>query len=248
MAYGFIGAGRITKAIVEGLDGGAEVFLSPRGRQVGQELADRFPNVTVCPTNQAVADAASVVVLAVGASITRDVLADLRFRPDHVVLCAVAGVSLTKLQDWTAPAAHVVRTIPMPQAAHRQSRTALFPDHAAARELFEPLGGVIVAADEPMFDALTTATTTFAAHLDYLTTITGWLTAHGVAPDTAETYVRHLYAQVGQSLATESLTDLAGEHTTPGGLNEQLLTDLRHHGVPDTVRRALDAIHARLGG
>ena len=44
-AYGFVGAGAITAAIVEGLHAGSAnppaVFLSPRGRSVGRELAGR---------------------------------------------------------------------------------------------------------------------------------------------------------------------------------------------------------------
>ncbi|MEV0070216.1 hypothetical protein [Amycolatopsis sp. NPDC050768] len=56
----------------------------------------------------------------------------------------------------------------------------------------------------------------------------------------------HLFAQLGESLGTESLTELTGKHITPGGINEQLKTALRHDGVPDSVRRALDAVLARL--
>lgn len=114
----------------------------------------------------------------------REVVAELDFRPDHVVLSAVAGVALSTLREWTAPAAHVVRTIPLPQAARRQSLTALFPDHPIARDLFEPLGGVVVPPDEPTLDAFGAAT--FAAHLDYLTTIAGWLAGHGVEPGAAD--------------------------------------------------------------
>ncbi|WP_432844656.1 NAD(P)-binding domain-containing protein [Amycolatopsis sp. CA-161197] len=246
-AYGFVGAGEITAAIVEGLGAdGPAVFLSPRGRQAGQELAARFPNVRVCETNQDVLDAASVIVLAVRPAVAREVVAELEFRPDHVVLSAVAGVPLATLREWTAPAAHVVRTIPLPQAARRQSRTALFPDHPAARDLFEPLGGVVVPPDEPTLDAFSAATATFAAHLDYLATIAGWLAAHGVEPGAADAYVTHLFAQLGQSLGTASLTELTAKHTTPGGINEQLMTALRHDDVPGSVRHALDAVLARL--
>ncbi|MEU4671371.1 hypothetical protein AB0F91_26175 [Amycolatopsis sp. NPDC023774] len=56
----------------------------------------------------------------------------------------------------------------------------------------------------------------------------------------------HLFAQLGQSPGTALLTELTAKHTTLGGINEQLMTALRHGGVPGSVRHALDAVLARL--
>ncbi|MFI5606660.1 NAD(P)-binding domain-containing protein [Amycolatopsis sp. NPDC051903] len=252
MRYGFIGAGEITAAIVTGLSDGVaeppEVFLSPRGRTVGRELAQRFPNVRVCAGNQDVLGNATAIVLAVRPAVAREVVGELRFRPGHTVLSALAGIPLAALREWTAPARTVVRTIPLPQAERRQSLTALYPDDPVARELYEQVGGVVVPGDEAMLDAFSAATATFAAHLDYLATIAGWLAEHGVAPEQADGFVTHVFAQLGQSLGTDSLAALTGKHTTPGGINEQLKTDLREAGVPGAVRHALDGVLARLRG
>ncbi|SFQ54930.1 pyrroline-5-carboxylate reductase [Amycolatopsis arida] len=250
--YGFVGTGEITAAIVEGLstrgDEAPAVFLSPRGRAVGRELADRFPNVRVCGSNQEVLESATSIVLAVRAPLAREVLAELSFRPEHVLLSAVAGVRRERLLDWAAPTGRVVRTIPLPQAARGQSLTVMYPDDAAARELFDRVGGVLVPDEEETLEAFSAATATFAAHLDYLGTIASWLADHGVDHDAATAYVAHVFGQLGQSLSrhTGSLATLAGKHTTPGGINEQLMSDLRRDGVPGAVRRALDRILVRL--
>jgi pyrroline-5-carboxylate reductase len=252
MRYGFVGAGALTAAIVAGLSSGVaeppEVLLSPRGR--GAELAGRFPNVRVCGGNQDVVDAVSVVVLAVRPPDGRAVLDDLTFRPGHVVISALAGVGLASLREWAAPAGAVVRAIPLPQAARARSLTAMYPDDAAARELFEKVGGVLVPGEEATLDAFSAATATFAAHLDYLTTIAAWMGDHGVDDAAASAYVAHIFGQLGESLLrhTGSLAALAEEHLTPGGINEQVLADLRDDGVPGTVRRALDRVLARLRG
>ncbi len=249
-AYGFVGTGALTAAIVEGL-GVADppaVFLSPRGRSVGLELAGRFPNVRVCGSNQEVLDNAPVIVLAVRPQIARDVLAELSFRPEHVVLSAMAGVRLEQLHDWAAPAGDVVRAIPLPAAARGQSLTAMYPDNAVARELFGRVGGLVVPGEEKTLDAFSAATATFAAHLDYLSTIADWLAGHGVEHDAATAYTAHIFGQLGRSLSqrTDSLTALTEEHMTPGGINQQFMTDLRQDGVPDVVRRALDRVLTRL--
>lgn len=251
-AYGFVGAGEITAAIVHGLSadvaGPPAIYLSPRGRTVGRELADRFANVHVCDSNQEVLQNATGVVLAVRPAQARDVLADLSFHREQVLISVLAGVPRSDLRAWSAPAGQVVRVIPLPHAARRQSRTVLYPDNAVARELFDRVGDVLVAADEPGLDAFSAVTATFAAHLDYLNTITNWLTEHGVDHGIATAYTMHIFGQLGQSLldSPESLTALAAKYTTPGGINEQLMTDLRRDGMPDAVRHALDRIRDRL--
>ncbi|MGW4128657.1 MULTISPECIES: NAD(P)-binding domain-containing protein [Amycolatopsis] len=252
MDYGFIGAGEITAAIVEGLSKDVtdppRIFLSPRSRSVGQELSARFANVEVRDSNQAVVDSASTIILAVRPPIAEEVLRDLTFRPEHVLISALAGVPLDRLRDWAAPAREVVRSIPLPPAARRQSLTAMYPDNPEARALFDSIGGSVVPAAEKDLDIFSGATATFAAHLDYLGTIAAWMTDQGIDDTTATAFTSHIFGQLGQSLAEQngSLETLTGKHMTPGGLNEQFLTDLRTNGVPDTVREALDGILTRL--
>jgi pyrroline-5-carboxylate reductase len=251
-AYGFVGAGEITAAIVEGLSaevaGPPAVFLSPRGRTVGRELASRFPNVRVCDSNQDVLSNATSIVLAIRPQVARAVVEDLSLRPDHVVISAMAGVRLQRLRVWAAPAGQIVRAIPLPQAARKQSVTVVYPDNVVARELFTRVGGILVPGDETMLEAFSAATATFAAHLDYLTTIANWLADHGVDSVAATAYTTHIFGQLGQELAqgADALAALTDKHTTPGGINQQFMTDLRREGGPDMVRRALDQILARL--
>ncbi|MCE7007608.1 NAD(P)-binding domain-containing protein [Kibdelosporangium philippinense] len=257
--YGFIGTGAITAAIVEGVSAPTSpaivqglsapaIFLSPRSRTVSQDLASRFPNVQICDTNQDVLESATAIVLAVRPQIARDVLADLTFHPEHIVISAMAGVSLAQLSEWTAPAKQLIRVIPLPSAASGDSLTVMYPDNPTARELFNRVGGLVTPTDETALEVFSAATATFAAHLDYLATITAWLANHGVDEHDATAYTRHIFGQLGQSLLhrTDSFAVLTNEHMTPGGINEQVLTDLRRNGVPDLVRRALDEVLTRL--
>lgn len=250
--YGFVGAGAITAAIVEGLHAAGTdppaVLLSPRSRSVGHELVSRFPRVQVCDSNQAVLDNATSIVMAVRPQIARAVFDELSFRPEHVVISAIAGVRLAQAQAWAAPAGDIVRVIPLPSAERARSLTAMYPDHAVARDLFGRVGNVLVPNDEPTLEAISAATATFAAHLDYLSTIADWLADRGLDHGAATAYIKHTFGELGESLLkrTDSLATLTAKHMTPGGLNEQLLADLRRDGVPDVVRRALDRVLARL--
>jgi pyrroline-5-carboxylate reductase len=252
-SHGFVGAGAITAAIVAGLHvvdaaDPPTVYLSPRGRRVGRDLASRFPNVRVCRSNQEVLEHATSIVVAVRPQQARAVFEELSFRPQHVVMSVVAGVPLARLHDWAAPAGRLVRAIPLPSAARARSLTAMYPDDTVARELFGRVGGILVPSEEPTLEALSAATATIAAHLDYLKTIADWLADHGLDPAAATAYTSHIFGQLGQSLLERagSLATLTEQHMTPGGINQQFLTDLRRDGVPELVRRALDRVLARL--
>lgn len=201
-AYGFVGAGAITAAIV--------VAVRP----------DQAPGV----------------------------FERLSFGQQHVVMSVIASVPLERLHDWVAPASHVVRVIPLPSAASGRSLTVMYPDNAVARELFGRVGNLVVPRDGTTLDTFSAASSTFAAHLDYLTTIAQWMTEHGVEDDAATAYITHIFGDLGESLRqqTESLAALTDMHMTPGGINQQFMNCLRRDGVPDNVRRGLDQILDRL--
>lgn len=245
-SYGFVGTGELTAAIVEGLSAEApRVFLSPRNHDLARDLAARFPNAEVCDGNQEVLDRADIVVIAVRPQIVRNVLAELAFRPKHVVVSAVAATSLAQLSEWAAPARRIVRSIPLPTASRRASRTAMFPDDPDARALFECVGDVVVPQDEATLATFSAATATFSAHLAQLAAIAGWMAENGV--DQADAYIAHVYGELGRTLAAHdgTLGELARKHETPGGINEQFRTASQDD---DRIRKALDDVLARVKG
>ena len=146
--YGVIGVGSIAAAMVVGwCDGVAdppEVVLSPRSAERSAELAARFATVRVADDNQAVVDAADVVVVCLLPGNAAEVLAGLRFRPDQAVVSAVAGLDVAHLREVVAPATDVARSIPLPAVATRESVTPVHPATPAVEELFGRLGGSLV--------------------------------------------------------------------------------------------------------
>jgi pyrroline-5-carboxylate reductase len=249
---GFIGAGEIAAAIVRGMNReGARssvVLLSPRGRSVVESLQQEFETVRVCASNVEVVENAEFVVVAVRPQIVPDVLRAVRFTPTQVVVSVAAGVGLDMLRAAVAPAQRVARAVPLPSAAFGQSLTAVYPAEPAAVELFERVGAVIVADSEAGLDALSAATATLAAHIDYVDAIANWLAAHDVTPEVAVRYARHLLGGLGSSLLDPlmSLDALARQHATPGGINEQFLAALHNAGSREAITRALDAVFLRL--
>lgn len=250
--YGVLGVGSIAAAIVTGLCDGVAgppgVVLSPRNAERSADLAARFPSTRVAADNQAVVDAADVVVVCLLPGSAADVLAGLRFREGQAVVSAVAGLPVRRLADLVAPATDVARSIPLPAVATRASATPVHPATAAATGLYDRLGGSLVIADEAAYEATSAASATVAAYFRYLGTVAGWLSGHGIAAADARRYVADTFAALAEELgAPEADFDaLARAHATPGGLNEQLARDLDDAGVYDAVRAGLDAVLARI--
>ena len=250
-AYGVLGVGSIAAAIVTGLsdrpDDPPRVVLSPRNAARAAELAARFEGVEVAADNQAVVDAADVVLVCLRPGDAATALADLTFRPGQAVVSAVAGLDVARLGELVAPAETAARSIPLPAVATRESVTPVHPATPAAAALFERLGGVLEVPDESAFEAIAAASATVAAYFGYLGTVSGWLADHGVDGADARRYVADTFAALGGELRAPGadFAALAAAHATPGGLNEQLARDLAEAGVYDAVRAGLDAVLAR---
>jgi pyrroline-5-carboxylate reductase len=248
---GVIGVGALASAIVTGLCDGVErppqVLLSPRGAEIAASLASRYPSVEVAPDNQSVADAAQVVLVCVRPQDAEAVLGGLELSAEHVVVSAVAGVSLDELAGLARPATRVARAMPLPSVAGREGLTPVHPARPEVLDLFERLGGALPVDDGDAFDALVATAATLAGHLAYLGAIVSWLVAQGVPRDEAQRYVTATYGALARQLTGGAdLGELTAEVSTPGGLNEQFAAQLSDAGVYDAVGQGLSAVLVRL--
>jgi pyrroline-5-carboxylate reductase len=242
---GIVGVGAIADAIVTGLcegeDGQTDIHLSPRSAARASRLAGRYPSVHVAASNQAVVDSAEVVLLCVRPQDADAVIPELVFRPQHVIISVMAGVTIDALRPRVAPAEIVVRAIPLPAVATRTGLTAIHPANPQAHAIFDALGGVIAVEDERAFESLSACTGTIAAHLAYLDTISRWLVGRGIPEPDATRYVTAVFAPLLDN-QPDDFSTLAEEFATAGGLNEQFLAALRQAGMFEAVDRALDAV------
>jgi pyrroline-5-carboxylate reductase len=250
VTLGFLGTGTITSAIVTGLSAAPyDICLSPRNADVAAALARQFPRVCVAASNQDALDRCETVVIAVRPQVTEEVLADLRFRGDHRVISLVSGFSVRRLAGLIAPATHITRAVPLPSVARRRCPTAIYPNDAATVELFGFLGAALAVESEDAFDVLCTATATMAAYFAFAATASSWLEHHGIPEMQARDYIARLFAGLAQTALESpdrSFPELAADHATRGGTNEQVVNHLRDGGAFTTYEEALDAILRRV--
>lgn len=254
MRLGFLGTGTITSATVTGLSAARceyAMVLSPRNEAVAADLARRFPSVAVASSNQALVDECETVVIAVRPQIAEEVLKELRFSADQNVISVVSGFSVARLAGLVAPAAKITRAVPLPSAARRGSPTAIYPRDRLTVELFGHLGTAFAVDTEREFDALCTITATMAAYFAFAGGAAGWLTQQGIAAQEARDYVAQIFlglAETAVGRQGSSFEQLATDHATRGGTNEQVLTYLRGHGVFERFAEALDGVMRRVTG
>jgi Pyrroline-5-carboxylate reductase len=252
MTYGIIGVGAIGSAIVTGLCEGVQntpqILLSPRNAGRATELASRFPTVRIAQSNQDVVDGSSVVLLCIRPQEAKSVLAALKFRAELSIVSMMAGITIETLQELVAPAKNIARAIPLPAVAAREGATPIFPPTAAAKALFDRLGSAIEIPDLVAFEATSASTATMAAHFAYLEAICRWLVAQGVSEEAARRQVAATFAGLAAPLRGKApdFAELARDHATRGGINEQFLGVLEQARVFDAVDTGLDRVLQRL--
>ena len=252
--YGVLGVGAIASAIVTGLcEGLAQppaILLSPRNADNAADLAARFESVSVAADNQAVVDAAALVIVAIPRA-HADALAELTWRPDQVVVSATSGVPLHRLRELVAPVDLVARAVPMPAVATRSSRTPVHPPLAPVLEVFDRLGGTMPIDDGDEFEAIFTAMGTVAPFLEYLRILSDFLVGHGLPVQDARQVVADTYTGLLEQLSAHESPDfeeMVKEHAPPGGGNDQLTSLMREEGVFDAMTNAVEEVHRRLTG
>lgn len=239
--------------MVNGLSSGGandyRISVSPRNADRAQELARRFPSVTMASSNQEVLDGSEVVVLAVKPAVAREVISQLRFRPEHHVVSVVAGFPLRIVCALAAPATRVTRAVPLPSVAERIGPTAIYPGDSVITGLFTELGVAIPVESEGILEALSVATGTISSYFAFLESISSWLTKQGVPDLQAREYMARVFQGSIHMHSREpqrSFQSFSEEHQTAGGINEQVLNYLRRQGVFDALPGALDAVFQRV--
>ena len=242
---GIIGAGHLAGYLVEGLRKAAPalpILLSDRDPERSARLARRW-GAHAAEDNQAVADAAAVVILAVRPGDALPACRAIAFRPGQLIASAVAGLALAGLEAAVAPA-RAVRVMPISSAALNESPTLLFPDHPGARAVFALLGRVHPLADEAAFTAANVVAAFYGWIYALADEAADWTARAGVPHRTARSLVLEtLRSAADMALAQpdKPLPELLRELATPGGITERGLDVLRRRGGLAPWREAMDA-------
>jgi len=249
---GFIGTGKISKAVVEGLCNsdleGLSIRLSPRNEQTSRTLAQTFANVERCSSNQQVLDQSGIICLAVRPDDARKVLEELSFREDHTVVSLVPFLVQADLAQCVAPARQVCRAIPLPTVVHHQCPIPILNANDMVTTLFNAIGQPLRVEDEHQLHILWALTGLISPFYDLLRQWSAWSAGQGVGQNLANTFIADMVQALSFCARQHSPIrfDRLSQHAaTPGGMNEQAAREIMAAGSHAAYQEILDRLLER---
>ncbi len=259
---GFIGAGNMAEALIRGVLGQQvatpqQLWATNRSNRERLEAVRRRYDITTAPHKAPLADAASILILAVKPNDMAEVLEELAglVRAEHLVISVAAGIPLRTIEE-ALPGVAVVRAMPNTSAAVRESATVLVAGRHAtdghlhlAGALFRAVGDVVT-VDEALLDVITGLSGSGPAYVYHL--IEAMIEA-GTELGLGEDLARRLAVQtlVGAARMLAESSEHPGELrrrvTSPGGTTMTALRVLEDRGFAHAVRDAIGqaALRAR---
>ncbi|MFK3818318.1 pyrroline-5-carboxylate reductase [Pseudomonas sp. NPDC089407] len=250
---GFIGTGVITEAMVTGLLASPaeplEIIVSARNEAVSSRLAAAYPQVLVSQSNQQIIERADTVVLAIRPQVAESVIRALVFRPGQKIISVIAATPRASLAQWVNEQVDIVQAIPLPFVAQRTGVTAIYPPSLEVAALFNQLGRAVECETKVEYDLLAAASALMSTYYGVLHGAVSWLAAQGLPSDKARDYISHMSVALSDAALSRepaSFGELSTAYATPGGLNEQVLREFKHHGGERALHLALDQVIKRI--
>ncbi|WP_343560729.1 NAD(P)-binding domain-containing protein [Kiloniella sp. b19] len=247
----FLGTGHFASYTIAALrKGGFEgsILLSPRNAEVAAKLADVY-NCDVMQDNQSLLNEAEAVVLSVRPQHLQSALEGLVFRDDHLVISAVAGISLESLRAHRNLPETVVRTMPVSCIEAGDGIVPLFPPQKQAEELLSQAGALVSFETEQSFDLAMIASCMNGTLYHWMQGMVDWMQAKGLPEQAARDLVVHnirgatAYADLHRDQHLESI---GNGIATEGTYTRTALDHLKENGIIQGWPDSLEAIYKRM--
>ncbi len=164
---GFIGAGNMAKAMIQGLiQSGVydrdRLLAFDKDKKALENISNQY-RICYSASNNDLVNKSSIVVLSIKPQNIREVLEEIKgeIRNDHLVISIAAGIPLKMISSVINQDIPLIRVMPNTPALIQKGVSALAGSHLAtpehmviAREIFNAVGDT-VEVDETMMDAVT---------------------------------------------------------------------------------------------
>jgi pyrroline-5-carboxylate reductase len=254
---GFIGTGRIARALIAGLSGRADTVIYGYDREPAalDSISADYP-VEPCRSTEEVAQKSNVIILAVKPYQIAEVLGELKaaLGADHLLISVAAGISSDFISNNSLDTLKVIRVMPNTPAfvgegmtAVSRGRMASDEDVTLACDLFSSIGRVAV-LDESQMDAATAVSGSGPAYMFH---ILDALAAGGVQCGLSIDEALLLSAQTMLGAAKMVLSsqkspeELIREVTTPGGTTEAGLKVMDEKNIRQILMETVAAAASR---
>ena len=252
MNLGFIGTGKIASSIIYGIFRSKlkinKIYISSRNRNIAKKLKVKFKKVKVFKNNQDIIDLSSVIILSVTPFVGEKILRDLRFDKKKTIISLVSTIKLNDLKKITG-AKKICKAIPLPFVENRLGPVIVSPKNKVAKRIFSKLGPVIEINNEKISYSFWSTSSIMAAYYELLNSTTKWLIRKKIKSKTATKYISELFLALSKDAFLKKeigFDKLVADSQTPGGLNMQVLKELKKGKFYDKFLKSLDNVHKRI--
>jgi pyrroline-5-carboxylate reductase len=253
---GFIGAGNLTQALLQGWLGKQlltteEVFVSNRTPGKLARIAEQF-KVQSCATNEDLVNQSNVVIVAVKPQDFEAAVEPISstFDQDQVVISLAAGVQLRQLKRMLPQCKHLVRV--MANTPARIGRGAFAyctqsPDMRVDRwmeRMFKPLGFTIKLDEGDQFEAFSVACSAGVGFVyEMMIYWQEWLEERGIDAQTAQNLTVHTFlgaSELALSSQPQSLDELQARVASKKGITAAGLASMRELEIERLLRYSFE--------
>lgn len=249
MKIGVLGVGNLASYLVQGAQkAGHEFLLSPRGVHNTPVLAERF-RCEVAVSNQALVDESEYVLVCLPANEGMGILRSLTFRADQTVCSAMAAAAtLDDIRESVAPAKATLAMMPGYANAFSAGPTFLSPPNPVWASFFSACGPVHEISDDREFQTAAVFGAMSGASVFLMRRLVAWYEAEGLSPTLARQLVAETFRGNAEVLlqSAEPLDAICKGVTTPGGITEQLVSNLIRDGALDSWHHAMTRVLHRM--
>ena len=253
MNLGFIGAGKITSSVIQGICVSKILFkkiiISPRNKNIAKDLKKKFKKIKIAKHNQEVVDKCNWVFLAVTPSVGEKIIKHLKFRSNQTIISFISTITLLELKKAIRVKAKIVRAIPLPPISLKKGPIPIYPPNTKVKNFFNQLGTTVEINNENLSINFWSTSGMMASFYELLRVMIDWLVKRGVKRDSAQKYITSLFMALSEDAVVNSKIDLkhlVKESQTPKGLNEQGVKELNKAGFYKIFEKTLNSIHKRL--
>jgi pyrroline-5-carboxylate reductase len=253
MNLGFIGTGKITSSVIEGICKSNlsydKIIISSRNSKISKKLKKKFKKIVIEKDNQKILDLSSWVFLGVTPSVGNKIIQNLKFKPNQIIISFISTITLSQLKKKIKVKAKIIRAIPLPPISLKKGPVPIFPPNKKVKDFFNKIGTTVEIRNEKSSINFWSTSGIMASFYELLKVMTNWLVKKGVKKNNAQKYITSLFLALSEDAVVNSKKDLkylVKESQTPKGLNEQAVKELKKAGFYKSLEKTLNSIHRRL--
>ena len=253
MKLGFIGTGKITKAVVTGISSSKisykKIIISHRNKLIANSLKKNIKKIIISKNNQSIIDSCDWIFLSVTPSVGTKIIKDLKFRSNQIIISFISTITLSQLKKAIKVKAKIVRAIPLPPISLKKGPVPICPPNKKVRDFFNKIGTTVEIKNEESSINFWSTSGMMAPFYEMLRVMIDWLVKRGVKRNNAQKYITSLFLALSEDAVVNSRKDLkylVKESQTPKGLNEQGVKELTKAGFYKSLEKTLNSVHKRL--